>query len=421
MKILWFSNTPALGAQVLSKKNKLKGTGGWLNALNKSLSNKVDLFIAFHHVYRVDPFECNNTKYYPIFLGNIFFNIFKNRFFNNPIDKEYQKMYLRIIDEVKPDLIHIHGTESGFLSIIEETNIPIIVSIQGNITVYNHKFFSGFHGKYLNRINISTLRSFIISGKSFGKAKRFFSKKSIIEQNQMKDIQYIIGRTKWDYRISRILSPNSTYYRGEELLRDSFYNNKWNNLYQRGKAILFTTNSDNYYKGIETVFYSLTLLQNVGLDVEWRIAGIKDDSLVTSISKSFLRNNFPSFGYSLLGPLDEEELTKELLNSNIYVMPSHIENSPNNLCEAMLLGMPCIATFAGGTGSLLEDGTEGILIQDGDPWAMSGAIIELINDPTKSKEYGENARNRALLRHDRNSVAKKYLDIYQNVIEHTGI
>lgn len=417
MKILWFSNSAALGAQVLSKKNKLKGTGGWLNALNNSLCAKVELFIAFHHPYRVDPFEYSNTKYFPIFLGNIFLNIFKNRFFNNPLSEEYLEKYLNIIDEVQPDLIHIHGTENAFLSIINTTNIPLVVSIQGNITVYNHKFFSGFHGKYLNRIKATDLKDFIIRGKSFGKTKRFFSKKSIIEQNQMKDIRYIIGRTRWDYRISRILSPKSIYFKGEELLRDSFYNYKWNNLYNKGKVTLFTTNSDNYYKGIETALHALTLLQGIGLDIEWRIAGIKNNSLVTSISKSFLGKNFPAHGFSLLGPLDEKELTKELLNSNIYIMPSHIENSPNNLCEAMLLGMPCVATFAGGTGSLLEDGKEGVLIQDGDPWAMSGAIIELINDPNKSKKYGENARKRALSRHDRISVPNQYLKIYQNIIE----
>lgn len=42
-------------------------------------------------------------------------------------------------------------------------------------------------------------------------------------------------------------------------------------------------------------------------------------------------------------------------------MPSHIENSPNNLCEAMILGMPCIATDAGGTSTLLSNMKDGLL------------------------------------------------------------
>ena len=83
----------------------------------------------------------------------------------------------------------------------------------------------------------------------------------------------------------------------------------------------------------------------------------------------------------------------------------------------MMLGMPCIATYAGGTGSLLKDGEEGILIQDGDPWVMAGAIIELISDPEKAVNMGQKARERALLRHDKNKVVNDLLNIYSKVIE----
>jgi glycosyltransferase involved in cell wall biosynthesis len=106
-----------------------------------------------------------------------------------------------------------------------------------------------------------------------------------------------------------------------------------------------------------------------------------------------------------------------MLNAHIYVMPSHIENSPNNLCEAMILGMPCIATFAGGTGSILQDGVDGILVQDGDPWAMAGAIIELINSPERLVFYAKNARTKALKRHDISNTVNQYLTIYTKILE----
>jgi glycosyltransferase involved in cell wall biosynthesis len=98
-------------------------------------------------------------------------------------------------------------------------------------------------------------------------------------------------------------------------------------------------------------------------------------------------------------------------------MPSYIENSPNNLCEAMILGMPCVATFAGGTGSLLKDGEEGILIQDGDPYVLAGAILELKNYPEKAVEMSQKARASALKRHNVESVTEQYLNIYREIIE----
>ena len=97
-------------------------------------------------------------------------------------------------------------------------------------------------------------------------------------------------------------------------------------------------------------------------------------------------------------------------------MPSHIENSPNNLCEAMILGLPCIATHAGGTASILKDHEEGFIIQDGDPWVMAGAIIEMINNPEQAILYGQNARKKALVRHDREAIVKSLLETYQDII-----
>ncbi len=70
------------------------------------------------------------------------------------------------------------------------------------------------------------------------------------------------------------------------------------------------------------------------------------------------------------------------------MLPSHIENSPNALCEAMLVGTPCIAAFVGGVPSLVRHGEEGLLYHDADPFALAGAVDRLLGD----RELGEAAR-----------------------------
>lgn len=415
MRILWFSNSPCLGADYLNSSKKITSTGGWLYSLNKSIQSDVELGVCFHYPYRINSFVFENSEYFPVYTGNILINKFRSRFLTIIRPDEYLDQYLDVIRKFNPDIIHIHGTENFFLSIFDYVKIPIVVSIQGNITVINHKFFSGFYGRFLNRVRFGSLKELFLGRTTFKSSKRFFSKMALIEQDLMKDIQFVIGRTKWDFRVTRILSPYSYYFHGDEILRESFYLHSWNNPYSFGRVTIFTINSDSYFKGIETVFHSISILIGLGYDIEWRIAGITNSSLVKSISKSYLGNKFPKFGFRLLGNLNDVEITNELLRSHLYVMPSHIENSPNNLCEAMILGLPCIATFAGGTGSILQDGYEGILIQDGDPWAMAGAILELINAPSLSLFYGRNARIRALKRHDKDVVVNKYLMIYTEI------
>lgn len=81
-----------------------------------------------------------------------------------------------------------------------------------------------------------------------------------------------------------------------------------------------------------------------------------------------------------------------------------------------MVGMPIVASFAGGTSSLLENGLEGILVQDGDPFALAGHIIELAKDPNKAQKLSKAARERALIRHSKESIVNGLLDIYSVIV-----
>ena len=417
LKVLWFTNTPASGLEHLQSASTIGG--GWLSSLDKALSNEVDLHVVFYYPKFAKNFIHQNVNYYPICKKNWRLEMLKNILYTSEIDEQHLNIYLDIIRRIKPDIIHIHGTENSFGCIIDKIPIPVIVSIQGNISVIHHKFFCGIEEKYADAKQYNTLRNAVIST-SFKKLYNKFYKLKTIEQKNLNYAKYIIGRTAWDYRISRILASNSQYFHNDEILRTVFYENQWNPNFYSSKIILHTTNSNSIIKGFETLSYSLYLLQKKGLNIEWRVAGISESDTIVKIVKRKLKDKYPKSGIVLLGPLNETSLCNKLLEANAYVMPSHIENSPNNLCEAMILGMPCIATFAGGTGSMLKDGEEGILIQDGDPWAMAGAIIELSENHDKAIEYGKNARIISLKRHDKNRIVDGLIKIYAEVIKSTN-
>lgn len=414
MKVLWFTNTPGSGEEFINQ-NSLGG--GWIKSLDKAIGKITDLHVAFAYPKPLEPFVHRGISYHPIIPNNWKRTWLKERIFLKIKDVDELSVYLEIIKKVKPNIIHIHGTENPFGSIIGKTEIPVVVSIQGNITVCYQKFLSGIEKKFLfkKEWNFNRIYDFPFY-RSFKKSYRLFEKMKQREIKNLKNCKNIIGRTDWDRRITRILAPESRYFHVDEVLRDIFYQAQWAQP-ENKKLIIHTTNGNSPYKGFETLCQSLHLLNELGLNVEWRVAGIKENDLIVKITKSKLGKEFPKKGLVLMGGLEEKTLAEKLLESHIYVMPSHIENSPNNLCEAMILGMPCIATFAGGTGSLLKDGEEGILIQDGDPWAMAGAILELVNDPDKATRMGKNARKRALERHDRERIVKTLIDTYKTIID----
>lgn len=415
MKVLWFSNTCANADEYFDVQ--LKGTGGWLKALDKILQNYVDLHVAF---YGKEPksFRFANSNYHSISEYNSLFQKIGNKLFNKIKINDDLSKYLEIINTVKPDIIHIHGTENSFGCIIPHINIPVVVSIQGNITVYLHKFFSGFTKNCLFIINKNAFTfSNIINLFPFLRKYKEFIKMQRREENNLQFMKYVCGRTDWDSRITRVLAPGSNYFHIDEILRDSFYKYEWKP-HNREITVIFTTNSNVFYKGFETLCMTLNLLNKLGININWNVAGVNDSDLIVKLTKRKLKNKYPHKNLILLGNLNESDLVNNLINSDIYVMTSHIENSPNNLCESLILGMPCISTFVGGVGSLIKDGEDGILIQSGDPWSMSGAIIELINNKNKAIEFGTNAREKALLRHDKNRIVCDLIATYSKIINY---
>jgi len=415
LKILWLSNTPANGIEII---NGAGVYGGWLSSLDCALRSKVELSVAFYFARFMEPFQHKGVNYYPICKKKWRLNIIKNKLFNRLVEKEELNIYLDIIRKVQPDLIHIHGTENTFCCIIGVTNLPVLVSFQGSCTLIAHKYFSGIEKTFSYCRNNDLWPPYkLIFNKSYHQIYKYYIVPTAIrERKYLRHCKYTIGRTDWDRRITRVLAPQSKYFHNDEILRKSFYKNEWRKT-NIGKTIIHTTCSDAFFKGFETICHALSELHIYGWDIEWRVAGLSEKSLLNKIVKKKLLESYPSKGLIFLGTLNEEELVKKMLEADIYVMPSHIENSPNNLCEAMILGMPCITTNAGGSSSLLKDQEEGLIIQDGDPWSLAGAILELIQNPEQAIIFGKNARRRAIHRHDHQKIVDDLLDIYNKITE----
>ena len=97
-----------------------------------------------------------------------------------------------------------------------------------------------------------------------------------------------------------------------------------------------------------------------------------------------------------------------MLDADIFVYPSRIENGCNAVQEAMLLGMPIVCTNSGGMSSTISNKENGVLVQVEDPFHMAGAIIiELIENIDLAIEYGKNAKITAIKRHDKKTITIK--------------
>lgn len=415
-RVLWFTNTPSLADSLL---NIPTIGGGWIRSLQEKMEEKgaIDLAVAFKHGEKeLKKFSSEKSTYYAIpFQKKNKIKTLIGRHVINLENDVLLKYCEEIIEDFKPDIINVFGTEDGFGLIAKRIKIPVVIHLQGILTVYERKWHAA-NISSIELISHSGIKSFLLGGSLFNTYK-YLKKTALREQEIFKVCKYFMGRTDWDRRLTSVLAPKSIYYRSEEILRKQFYSLSWEKRTEENKVFVSTIQA-NLYKGLETILESAALLTEVNLfTFKWYIAGIAGDSVIAKIFESKIGKRFKDYNVVFLGKLSAEEIVQLELKSDIFIHPSHIDNSPNSICEAMLLGMPIIATNAGGTSSLLNDKKEGLLIQDGDPYAMAGAIAELVKDPDYASELGRNARERGQRRNDPDAIAQNVFDIYSKILD----
>lgn len=85
----------------------------------------------------------------------------------------------------------------------------------------------------------------------------------------------------------------------------------------------------------------------------------------------------------------------DVLNSlDIFVMTSYHEGIPMTLLEAFALKRPVVAMNVGGIPEVVENNVSGILVAPGDVSGMSEACLEILANPIRARELGDNARRR---------------------------
>lgn len=417
MKILWIVNVAL--PEVCALQNISKNPyGGWLINASDYLAreNEVELHVVFPHNSDSKFIQGEDIIYHGIKVS--------------PQFDENVANFEGFIKDINPDLIHLFGTElpHALPSVRAATklNVNVIVSIQGLVSVYKkHLFadlpFSVIYGMTLrNALNLDSIYL----------QERLLNKRGREEERLLKEVSYVIGRTKWDKTCVENVNDCAEYFHCNETLRKSFYQHKWNvNSMTRHK--IFISQGHYSIKGLHYVLEAISLLVAEYPSIQVCVGGknILDDDKRYGVSlrskyANYIRKLIGKFqitkNIKFLGALDEAEMVKEYLDSHLYICSSTIENSPNSLGEAMILGVPCIASFVGGIPDLIKNEVEGILYQHNAPYMMAKAISRVFNSDELALTLSENSIKRAQNTHDELTNNDQLVYIYDTVIRGRG-
>lgn len=127
-------------------------------------------------------------------------------------------------------------------------------------------------------------------------------------------------------------------------------------------------------------------------DYQLKIYGGDSFDGTKEILESIIEKNHAGDYIHLMGASDE--LEQVLPKAEVYAFSSDWEGLPNALLEAMVLGMPIVATDCpcGGPRTVMTHEEDGLLIPIKDPQAMEDGINRLIEDRGLAERLGQNAR-----------------------------
>lgn len=417
MRILWTVNLiPSEAARELRIQSEV--LGGWVESMASQLRGKEDIELGIACKCDADQkfkIEINGIKYYSLAysvkdsLGNI------------------EQTCKGVIEDFQPDLIQIEGTEflhaKAMLNKGKEKDIPTVVSMQGIL-----------NGQYVYQCGQLQMDDMMFSGSITNifaawilhlRKRMWYKPRMKPEREIIESAEYILGRTTWDRAHTYAINPKAKYYACNRVLRDAFYQTKWE-IDKIERHSIYVGNGYYALKGLHFLVQALPLLIREYSDIKVYVAGYKPYE--EGDKRSFLKKGYASYLKKLIndlgvekhivftGPLKAGEVAEKLTRVNAYVLTSVAENSPNTLGEAMMVGTPCVASYVGGVPDMAIDGKEALHYRNDDPALLAWNIKRIFDNDELALELSKNGRKKARVTHDSKVNAEKLVEAYQTIL-----
>lgn len=408
MKVLWFTNITPCGLS----DSKRHG-GGWMCALQQAMLRRDDVEIAIAYFSSNDDsaFEKCHTSQTPVLLPLLrSHGVFSKaiRFFCfTKQDRIDISLCEKAVRSFAPDIVHVFGTEKVFGLLAERLNIPVVIHLQGLMSPYMNAWVPpGYRMRdYARRGSFNPL-SVALGLRALALNRHAANR----ERRIMESCQAFMGRTEWDRAYVTLYAPKARYFHCEEALRPEFFVAPRHESHAK-ESVFVSTVSSPLYKGHDVILKTAKTLIDAGFGhFKWLVFGVSDMRFAEKMSliRATDVNVVPC------GSVSAEKLRDELLHATAYVHPSYIDNSPNSICEAQVLGVPVVATNVGGVSSIVDDGKTGFLVPANDPVATARRLIDLAQGTITLPlgwEMGPRRRN------DPDSVATAVVEIYKVLLK----
>lgn len=410
LKILWFCN-------VEFSEAKSATTGSWLYSMSESLikTGEVELYnISQSKVKHITRKNHNSINQWLIPYSKL-----KS---NGLPEKKILIGIQKTIEEIKPDIIHIWGTENywGLLYSRGYITGKVILEIQGLKYAYAKYFYSGL--TWLDIIKTFRLKEFLKPSSSLVGLKLQFERWGEFEKEMLLKCEFISTQSEWVRTYIRNINSNAELISTQIALREEFLMaSKWDiDLCTPLTVFTSMSSSSISYKGLHVLLDAIATLKNRFPNIKLYIAGnlssgIKMDGYSKWLFEKIHHNGMKD-NIVWLGSLDAENIVIQMKKANVVVVPSFIETYCLALDEALTIGVPTVVSFSGAMPELAEHRKTALFYSPGDFEMCASAIEHFFVNRNFAITTSNNAFNDKSNK-DNNSIALSQLKVYRSIDE----
>ncbi len=412
MKLLWLCNmVPGAVKKAITGKD---GNGLWVDHVLSDLRDQEDLTIRILCPYQKEKSgvlgeECS----YRTFCTKL----------PHQYLPELEAAFRRELETFQPDVIHIWGTEYAHtLAMVNAAAGTVfqdrmVISIQGLCSVYAGHYCEGLPERVQKMFTFRDL----MKQDNIRQQQKTFARRGELEVRSLAQARHVIGRTAWDLACTHQIQPETRYHFCNETLRAVFYEDQWR--YEHcTKHRIFASSCVYPVKGFHYLLEAMAQIIKDYPDATLTVPG-RNYMTVSPLRRNGYRKYLAELTrrYGLegkitfLGSLDADGMKRAYLDANVFALPSTIENSPNSLGEAMLLGVPCVAADVGGVTTMMTHEREGFVYPSTASYLLAHHICQVFAGEEEAEKMGTAAREHALKTHDPEKNLQDLLDIYRKI------
>lgn len=397
MKVLWVSNSPIGPAANILDETYSGTSGGWIESEYEFLDkrNLEMSFLCFApNVSKGTVLEKSNAigKLYALKVPKVQNGIIPSTGFVKQVQD--------IINKVMPDIIHIWGTETCISNAVSKCspNIPKVIFIQGLLGVHRR-----YLGGYFNRKNYAEYYKGVpLEGKLRAWLRtKLFIRQAEIEKDTLNNCGNVIIDNDFSEAYCKFVSPTINCYCRVLEPNAVFGNYRWS-LDKANRHQIFTVFAGSAEKGVHQLLFAVGMLIRKYPDIKVLIPGSynlsAEGELIPGKSNAYetiLANIIHKLeieeNVRFTGRLSAAEMAQQISSSHLFVNPSCMEVHALSLREAMSMGVPCITSLCGSTGSYVKHEENGFVYRYEEYEMLAYYIDKLFSNNVLSEKISRDA------------------------------